>query len=81
MNITVRFFASLRDEVGSAQLRFEVSEGADLRDLVEQLVAHYPALDGDEAMWHFAVNQTHADIDTSLEAGDRVAIFPYVAGG
>jgi molybdopterin converting factor small subunit len=38
-------------------------------------------LAGNQAMWHFAVNQTHAGIDTVLRAGDRVAIFPYVAGG
>jgi molybdopterin converting factor subunit 1 len=81
MDITVRFFASVRDAAGTGHVTLSVPEGANLTDLVEQVIAHYPQLAGNQAMWHFAVNQTHAGIDTVLRAGDRVAIFPYVAGG
>jgi molybdopterin converting factor small subunit len=45
------------------------------------LIADYPMLDGQQVMWHFAVNQTHAEPDQALRAGDRVTIFPYLAGG
>ena len=81
MDVTVRFFASLRDSTGTGHVTLHVPEGANLTDLVGRVVAHFPQLAGDEAMWHLAVNQTHAEPDTVLRTGDRVAIFPYVAGG
>ena len=81
MKISVRLFASLRDATGSGQLTLDAPDGATLREVVAQIVALYPALEGQQALWHFAVNQTHCDADTPLRAGDRVAIFPYVAGG
>ena len=81
MEITVRFFASLRDTAGTSQCTLVVPRGASLAQMAEQLVAFYPALDGHQASWHFAVNQTHAEPDTVLQPGDRVAVFPYVAGG
>jgi sulfur-carrier protein len=81
MTVTVRFFASLRDVTGEAQCELTLRPGAHVSDLIVQLVERYPALDGFQASWHFAVNQTHAELDTPLRSGDRVAIFPYVAGG
>ena len=81
MTVTVRFFASLRDVTGEAQCELTLFPGARLSDLVAQLVQRHPALDGYQDSWHFAVNQTHAEPDTPLRAGDQVAIFPYVAGG
>ncbi|MBN1564479.1 MAG: MoaD/ThiS family protein [Anaerolineae bacterium] len=81
MDITVRFFASLRADVGTNSTTLHIPAGADLTALVEQVVTQYPQLAGHQAMWHFAVNHVHAEPDTVLHAGDRVAIFPYVAGG
>lgn len=81
MNVTVRFFASLRDTTGTRQCALELPEGARLAELVAHLLVDYPALDGHQESWHFAVNQTHVDLDAVLKPGDRVAIFPYVAGG
>ena len=81
MDVTVRFFASLRDSAGTGSATLHIPTGADLTTLVEHVIAQYPQLDGHQAMWHFAVNHVHAEADTVLKAGDRVAIFPYVAGG
>ncbi len=81
MTVTVRFFASLRDVTGEPQCELPLPPGARLRDLIAQVVARYPALDGYQESWHFAVNQRYAEPDTLLHAGDQVAIFPYVAGG
>jgi molybdopterin synthase sulfur carrier subunit len=81
MKITIRVFASLRETVGTGQLELDLPENANLLAVVEQLLARFPELDGEQEMWHFAVNQTHANPDTLLRAGDRVAIFPYIAGG
>lgn len=81
MEVTVRFFASLRESTGTHQHRVTLPDGARLDDLITRLLQDYPALAGHQASWHFAVNQTHAEPDAELHDGDRVAIFPYVAGG
>jgi molybdopterin converting factor subunit 1 len=81
MDITVRFFASLRDSAGTTQCTLDLPEGATVGDLVCRLLADYPALEGHQSSWHFAVNQTHVEQEAPLRPGDRVAIFPYVAGG
>lgn len=81
MDITVRFFASLRDTTGTGQCRLDIPEGATVGDLVSRLLVDYPALEGHQSSWHFAVNQTHVEQDTLLHPDDRVAIFPYIAGG
>lgn len=81
MHVTVRFFASLRESTGTGQTIVEVPEGATLQALIAQLLERYPGLHGHEAAWHFAINQAHAEPDSALRDGDRVAIFPYVAGG
>lgn len=81
MEVTVRFFASLQDTTGTSQCTLVVPKGANLTQMVERLVARYPALEGHQESWHMAVNHTHAEPETVLKAGDRVAIFPYVAGG
>lgn len=81
MQVTVRFFASLADTVGRSQCTLEVPAGASLEQAVELLLDRFPALEGHQDSWHFAVNQAHAEADTVLQSGDRVAIFPYIAGG
>ncbi|MBI5960960.1 MAG: MoaD/ThiS family protein [Chloroflexi bacterium] len=81
MEITVRFFASMREAVGTGQCTLLVPEGAKLDEMVQLLVRRFPALAGHESSWHFAVNQTHAEMDETLHPGDQVAVFPYMAGG
>jgi molybdopterin converting factor subunit 1 len=81
MDVTVRLFANLRETVGVSQIALELPECASLYTVVEQLLALYPELDGQQDMWHFAVNQIYADPDTPLRSGDHIAIFPYIAGG
>jgi molybdopterin synthase sulfur carrier subunit len=81
MQITVRFFASLRDATGTQTCALDVPDGSSLAQAVEHLVARYPALDGYQSSWHFAINQIHAEPHETLHPGDTLAIFPYVAGG
>lgn len=81
MEITVRLFASLREMAGTGQCTLEIPEGATLEQAIDHLLRRYPALDGHQASWHFAVNQEHAEAHAVLKDGDTVAIFPYVAGG
>lgn len=81
MQVTVRFFASLRESAGVHQDTLSLTDEAQLSDLIDCLLRDYPALTAHQGSWHFAVNQTHAEPDAVLHDGDRVAVFPYIAGG
>ena len=81
MQVTVRFFARLREVVGHPECTLELPDEARLEHLVAHLLAHYPVLDGQQQGWNFAINHNHAELDHALAPGDRVAIFPYIAGG
>jgi molybdopterin converting factor subunit 1 len=81
IQVTVRLFASLREMAGTGQCVLDVPDGATLEQAIDRLVERFPALDGHQASWHFAVNQEHAEPGEILKDGDSVAVFPYVAGG
>lgn len=85
MNVEVKFFASLRDELGSGGCQMPVT--ADLRSLLEGLEAKFgvaaQALSAKGV--RIALNQTLVDpaalLATKLSAGDEVAFLPPVTGG
>ena len=83
--IAVRFFASLRDAVGTAGLDLELSMvPVDLDGLLgvlrERLDGEaYAAITGGSV--RIAVNQTLVEGNAALTAGDEVAFLPPVTGG
>ncbi len=81
LSVNTLFFASYRDLVGASTLEVELSEGATVGDLVDELRrrgAPFDALPEEPAV---AVNQTYALLDEPLGPGDEVAFIPPVAGG
>jgi sulfur-carrier protein len=83
MPVTVRYFAALRETLGSQEV-VAVPEGATLGALRDQLIAasprHAAALRRGRAL-RCAVNQALADESAVLEDGAEVAFFPPVTGG
>jgi sulfur-carrier protein len=77
MAIRVRFFASLREQMGYSE-KWMVAEGlATVGDVLEQLDKSRP-LNGTML---YAVNMQYANRDTPVKDGDEVAFFPPVTGG
>ncbi|MBZ9713979.1 molybdopterin converting factor subunit 1 [Deinococcus multiflagellatus] len=78
MQLNVVFFARLKRETGLDQLRVEAPDGCDVRTLAT-LVERQTGVTLRGCM--VAVNETYAQPDTPLAAGDEVAFLPPVAGG
>ncbi|SER73860.1 ubiquitin-like small modifier protein 1 [Natrinema salaciae] len=92
MEIDLRFFATYREAVGEKERTRTVDDDATVGDVLTALEAEYDELDGrlledgtirpQLSVLKNGRNVVHmAGVDTSLEAGDVVSVFPPVAGG
>ncbi|PGF15335.1 molybdopterin synthase sulfur carrier subunit [Natrinema sp. CBA1119] len=92
MDIDLRFFATFREAVGAKERTRTVDDNATVGDVLTDLETEYDGLEG-QLLEDGAIrpqlsvlkngrNVVHmAGVDTSLEAGDVVSVFPPVAGG
>lgn len=92
MEITLRLFATFRTAVGTKVITREFEDGADVGAVLRSLETEYPDLEGEllengDLRPHINVLKNgrevlHMDgIETSLDDGDTLSIFPPVAGG
>jgi sulfur-carrier protein len=83
MKIHVRYFAALREALGSAET-VEMPAGANLAQLRDSLLArggaHATVLARGRAV-RCALNQTMTEESAALSEGAEVAFFPPVTGG
>jgi molybdopterin converting factor subunit 1 len=77
----VKLFASLREATGSSEVEWELTDGATVETLMKYLQKRFPGLDRLSVNAWIAVNQHYAAMDTPLQDGDEVALFPPVSGG
>lgn len=90
----VNFFATLRQIVGQKTVDIPVDEGATVRQLVDEIVRSYPALEQEmldehgDLYGHVHViingrdfNFLDQGIDTIVKQADRVSVFPAIGGG
>ncbi len=89
----VKIFATLRQVAGTKETDIEVAPGETVGDLLKRLVERYPKLKGrlfDEAgelqkSIHVFIRgrdiRLKEGLDTVIEEGDELALFPPVAGG
>ena len=83
MQITVRYFASIREALGTGSETVQ-TQAATLGELRDELLArggtHAEALGRHRAV-RTALNQVMADETSALSDGAEVAFFPPVTGG
>ncbi|MBK1873990.1 MULTISPECIES: molybdopterin converting factor subunit 1 [Marinobacter] len=81
--LTVRFFARLREELGTEQLTLPAEKNQTAGDLLAVLASRggpWAQLQGNQPVM-IAINQAMAKPAAAVKAGDEVAFFPPVTGG
>ncbi len=87
MEVTVRLFAALREQFGTAAVSLTLPDGADLPALMSALMEHFaelPSAARDQLQAdnvRVAVNQELIEGQRVLQPGDEVAFLPPVTGG
>ncbi len=81
MKIHVQFYAQLRDLVGMRELDLDVAEGATVRDLLEGIYAHQPALRSHDKSILIGAGVEFVDRNYELKPNEEIAIMPPVQGG
>ena len=81
MRVTVRLFARLRDVAGASELAREITAGATIGSVWQQLTREYPGLAPYERSISSAVNADYARMDHEVRDGDEIAFLPPVSGG
>ncbi len=91
MKLELRFFANFRATVGQKTLNQEFEDVSTVGDLARTLSEEYPEMelfDGNGSLREFirimkdGKDITHLDgLETELDDGDTISIFPPVAGG
>lgn len=76
MSITVKFFASLREQVGQPETTLTFSPSMSVLQAWQQATS-LPLPDNTLC----AINMEYVSVDSSVADGDEVAFFPPVTGG
>jgi len=80
--IQVKFFASLRERLGTGSLNFEYAGESSVAEVAQELISRgdkWQLLD--DANLLCSVNQTICDRNARVGDGDEIAFFPPVTGG
>ena len=81
MQLTVLYFATLRDRTGRKEEQLTLPENARVSDLLLLLEDRYADLAAALPSTLVSINREYAFPDDSLQDGDEVALFPPVSGG
>jgi molybdopterin converting factor subunit 1 len=81
MAITVLFFASLAEAVGTRELSLAHVAGDTVASVRERLIAAHPQISEFTETLLYAVNEEYAEEDAPVPAGATLALIPPVSGG
>lgn len=81
MKVRAQFYAQLRDLVGRHEIGVDLSEGATVRDLLEQIYAQQPKLRIHDKSILIGAGVEFVDRNYKLKSGEEISIMPPVQGG
>jgi molybdopterin converting factor subunit 1 len=81
MQLSVLYFATLRQRVGIRQEQLELAAGSSVSDLLTALQKRHAGLEDALPTTLVSINREYASRDEVLHDGDEVALFPPVSGG
>ncbi len=83
MKVTVRLFASLKEQTGTDHLDMELADGATVGQLTALLSEKHPALKEvlEKRKVLISLNQEMAKKNDILKEGDEVGLLPPFSGG
>ncbi|MGH7830704.1 MAG: molybdopterin converting factor subunit 1 [Candidatus Binatia bacterium] len=81
MRIKIKFFAILRERVGTGEIVKDISDGTTVGELWTSLKREYTRLGPMEMRLLYAVNQNYVTADHVLKDHDEVVFVPPVSGG
>ena len=90
MEIELRFFANFREAVGQKTIHREFEDDFRVGDILRALPEEFPGMDlfeGEELRQYITILRNGQDIEhingleTTIEDGDELSVFPPVAGG
>ncbi len=81
IDVTVLFFATLRDRAGVRQVGLKLAEGMTVADFKRRLAADFPGLAQAMGTVLVSVNREFAFDEEVIPGGAEIAVFPPVSGG
>lgn len=78
MQVSVKYFASLRELMGEASSVIDIEENISVSDLWQSIIENKNVAFDNVMM---AVNMEYVKSEHRLKSGDEVAFFPPVTGG
>jgi molybdopterin converting factor subunit 1 len=81
MKVTTKFFAAIKDIVGTSEVDLDLPSGATAGDLFQSYCRQYPPLQRFANNTMISVNLEFVPPETRLSDGDEIAFIPPVSGG
>ncbi|MCW6169254.1 MAG: MoaD/ThiS family protein [Thermoplasmatales archaeon] len=79
--IVIKYFGSIRDNIGISEEYLEISDGWKVADAVDILNQRHKELKPGSNNFLMALNKEYTNKSAILKNGDELAIFPMVSGG
>lgn len=79
--VSILFFASLKEKVGSRELILEIPDGISIKELKTLLRDRFPILDATLDTALMSINKEYAFDEDIIPENAEIAVFPPVSGG
>ena len=81
MKIIVRVFGRYKDIAGTDTMKFDITDGQTIQDVVDFFVQHYPMVEKDKNRMMVTKNKMYTSYNTTITEGDEITISPPVVSG